>query len=122
VEKVMGVLSRLLGARKSVRKARPHQEVIVHFLYDSTNFQYVYALEDMLRIAISEAAAGEYDGREMANDGSDGKLYMYGPDAEALYRAINPVLSACPFMHGATVTLQFGPPKRKTPKRVIQIP
>ena len=118
----MGVLSKLLGPKKSVRKARPHQEVIVQFSYGSTNFQHVYALEDMLRMAISEAAAGEYDGREMADDGSDGKLYMYGPDAEALYRAISPVLAACPFMRGATVTLQFGPPKRKTPKRVIQIP
>jgi|SRR5579872_6989453 len=118
----MGVLSKLLGSRKAVHKSPAQHEVIVHFLYGSTNLQYVYALEDLLRIALSEAAAGEYDGREMPEDGSDGKLYMYGPDAEALYRAISPVLAACPFMHGATVTLHFGPAKRKTPKRVIQIP
>jgi len=118
----MGVLSKLLGTRKAVREVRPRHEVIVHFLYGSTNLQHLYALEDLLRIAISDASAGEYDGREMANDCSEGHLYMYGPDAEALYRAINPVLAACSFMHGATVTLRFGPPKRKTPKRVIQIP
>jgi hypothetical protein len=118
----MGVLSRLLGPGKAVREVRPRQEVIVHFFYGSTNFQYVYALEDSLRIAISEASAGEYDGREMADDGSDGILSMYGPDAEALYRAISPVLASYPFMRGATVTLQFGPPKRKTPKRIIELP
>ena len=118
----MGVLSKLLGTRKAVREVRPRQEVIVHFLYGSTNLQHLYALEDLLRIAISDASAGEYDGCEMADDGSDGNLYMYGPDAEALYRAISPVFAACPFMHGATVRLRFGPPKRKTPKRVIQIP
>jgi hypothetical protein len=118
----MGVLSKLLGPRKVVGNARPQQEVIVHFLYGSTNLQHVYALEDLLRIATSEAAAGEYDGREMADDGSDGYLYMYGPDAKALYRAISPVLAASPIMRGATVTLQFGPTKRKTPKRVIQLP
>ena len=118
----MGVLSKLLGTRKAAREVRPQHEVIVHFLYGSTNLQHLYALEDLLRIAVSDASAGEYDGCEMADDGSDGNLYMYGPDAEALYRAISPVLAACPFIHGATVTLQFGPPKRKTPKRVIQIP
>ncbi len=118
----MGVLSKLLGTRKAVREVRPRHEVVVHFLYGSMNLQHVYALEDLLRIAISDASAGEYDGREMADDCSDGNLYMYGPDAEQLYRAISPVLAACSFMHGAIVTLRFGPPKRKTPKRVIQIP
>jgi len=118
----MGVLSRLFGSGKNVRNAPPKQEVIIHFYYGSLNFQHVYALEDLLRIAISEAGAGEYDGREMAEDGSDGYRYLYGPDAELLYRAISPVLTASSFMHGATVTLQFGPPKRKTPRRVITLP
>jgi hypothetical protein len=118
----MGVLSKLLGTKNAARKVRPHQEVIVHFLYGSMNLQHVYALEDLLRMAISDASAGEYDVREMSDDCSDGNLYMYGPDAEALYRAISPVLAGCSFIHGATVTLRFGPPKRKTPKRIIQIP
>src|ERR1700693_5180913 len=102
----MGFVSKLLGPGKAARKVRPRQEVIVHFLYGSINLQHLYALEDLLRMAISDASAGEYDGREMADDCSDGNLYMYGPDAEALYRAISPVLAACSFMHGATVTLQ----------------
>jgi hypothetical protein len=118
----MGVLSKLFGPRKPVRKRPPEQSVIVHFSYGSTNLQHVYALEDLLRNAISEAAAGEYDGHEVAEDGSDGFYYMYGPDAEALYRVISPVLAASSFMRGATVTLRFGPPKSKTPKRVIQLP
>src|SRR5271165_2986282 len=111
----MGVLGRLLRLGKSARKGPPEHEVIVHFEYGSTNFQHIYAIEDLLRIAISEAGAGEYDRREVADDGSDGFLYMYGPDAENLYRAIGPVLTKFPFMRGATVTLHFGPPKRGTP-------
>jgi hypothetical protein len=91
-------------------------------LYGSTNFQYIYALEDLLRIAISEAAAGEYDRYEAADDGVDGSFYMYGPDAEALLRVISPALAKFSFMRGATITLRFGPPKRRTPKRVIQLP
>jgi hypothetical protein len=118
----MGVLSKLFGPRKIVRKGPPEHLVIVHFSYGSTNLQHVYALEDLLRIAISEAAAGEYEGHEVAEDGSDGFYYMYGPDAEVLYRVISPVLEASSFMRGATVTLRFGPLKRSTPQRVIQLP
>src|SRR5260370_8954248 len=103
----MGVLSKLLGTRNAAREVRPRHEVIVHFLYGSTNLQHLYALEDLLRIAISDASAGEYDGREMADDCSDGNLYMYGPDAEALYRPISPVLAACSFMHASTRPLRF---------------
>jgi hypothetical protein len=118
----MGVLSKLFGPRKPVRKGPPEHSVIVHFSYGSTNLQHVYALEDLLRNAISEAATGEYDGHDVAVDGRDGFYYMYGPDAEVLYRVISPVLEASSFMRGATVTLCFGSPKRSTPKRVIQLP
>jgi hypothetical protein len=82
----------------------------------------MYALEDALRHAISEAKVGEYDGHEIPGDGSEGFFYMYGPDAEALYRVISPVLAESSFMHGATVTLWFGPRARRTQKRVIELP
>ena len=118
----MGLFSKLFGARKAVGEDPPKQAVIVHFFYGSTNLQHVYALGDSLRIAISEAAAGEYDGYEVADDGSDGYYYLDGPDAEVLFRVIQPVLAASSFMHDATVTLRFGPEKRKTPKRLIKLP
>jgi hypothetical protein len=118
----MGLLSKLFGSKKNVSQCPPEQEVMVHFSYGSTNLQHMYALEDLLRHAISGAAVGEYDGHEIPADGSDGFFYMYGPDAEALYRVINPLLAESPFMHGATVTLWFGPRGRKTQKRVIELP
>jgi hypothetical protein len=117
----MGLLSKLFGS-KNARKGPPEQEVVVHFSYGSTSYQHMYALEDLLRIAIIEAKVGKYDGHEVAEDGSDGFFYMYGPDAEALYRVINPLLAESPFMRGATVTLWFGPRKWRTKKRVIELP
>ena len=65
---------------------------------------------------------GNYEGHDVSPDGSDGYFYLYGPDAEAIYRVISPVLAASSFMPGATVTLWFGPRKWRTPKRVIQLP
>jgi hypothetical protein len=115
-------LLELFGARKPARETPPDHEVVIHFSYGSTNLQYLYALEDSLRIAVSEAAAGRYDGYDVADDGGEGFFYLYGPDAEVLFRAISPVLSTYAFMRGATVTLWFGPAKRRTPKRVFQLP
>jgi hypothetical protein len=42
-------------------------------------------------------------------DNSDGCLYMYGPNAETLYKAIKPTLEDCKFMKGAQAYLRFGP-------------
>lgn len=95
---------------------------MVRFLYGSTNFQHMYALEDLLRHAISDAGVGGYDGHDVREDGSEGVFYLYGPDAEALYRAVGPLLTESALMHGATVTLWFGPHGRRTQKRVIEIP
>jgi hypothetical protein len=118
----MGFLSKLFASKKNVSQRTPEQEVTVHFSYGSTSLQHLYALEDELRHAISGAAAGEYDGHEIPEDVSDGFFYMYGPDAETLYRAIRPLLAGSSFMHGATVTLWFGPRGRKTQRRVVEIP
>jgi hypothetical protein len=118
----MSVLTKLFRPDKSNRKGPPQHEVVVHFSYGSRNFQHVFALEDSLRMAIAQARAGEYDSHYIEEDGSEGFYYMYGPDAEKLFSAISPVLEASSFMHGATVTLHFGPQKRGTPKRVIELP
>ena len=94
----MGLLSKIFGRKESARKGPPVQEVEVHFSYGSTNYQHIYALEDLLRHAIIDAAVGKYEGHDVADDGSDGYYYMYGPDAEAIYRVISPVLADSPFM------------------------
>ena len=118
----MGLLSKLFGSRTDSKKGPPEQEVEVYFSYGSTNFQHLYALEDLVRHAITDAAVGQYEGHDLATDGSDGTFYMYGPDAEAIFRVIDPVLTASPLMRGATVTLWFGNRGWRTPKRVIQLP
>jgi hypothetical protein len=118
----MGLLSKLFGSRNAEKDATSAQEVEVHFEYGSTNFQHVYALGDQLQLAITEAKVGEYDGHAIPADGSEGRFFIYGPDAEAIFRAIAPVLEASPLMRGATVTLRFGPRRWGTPKRVINLP
>ena len=109
----MGFLDKLFGKRdKEKRPAElPEHAVIVHFQYGSTDLSRLFALEEQLQEAIGAAAVGEFDGNEVAVDGSDGFLYMYGPDADALFEAVRPVLEGAAFMRGARVMLRYGPPQ-----------
>jgi len=118
----MGLLSRLFGSKDKSKNGPPKQEVEIFFAYGSTNFQYVFALGDQLHVAVSEAKAGEYDGHEIASDGSECKLFLFGPDAETIFRVITPVLEASPLTRGAVITLRFGPRGWRTPKRTIKLP
>src|SRR5580704_4306734 len=120
--RAMGLLSRLFGSKNGEKSGPEAQEVEVHFEYGSTNFQYVYALGDEIQAAIAEAKVGEYDGHAIPADGSDGRYFVYGPDAEAIFRVIAPVLEASPLMRGATITLHYGPRRWRTPKRVVKLP
>lgn len=85
--------------------------VIVHFQYGSTDLDPLFALEEELEQAIESNEVGEFDGNEVATDGSDGYLYMYGPDADALFAIVKPILESSSFMKGAIARLRYGPPE-----------
>jgi hypothetical protein len=118
----MGLLSKLFGSRNSENGGAAEQEVEVHFDYGSTNFQHVYALGDQISFAVAEGKVGEYDGHALPADGSEGRYFVTGPDAEAIFKVIAPVLEASPLMRGATVTLHYGTAGWRTAKRVIHLP
>ena len=85
--------------------------VIVAFDYASDTLEQLHALEERLRDAIDEAGVGEFDGNEIASDLSDGTLYMYGPDADALFKVVKPILLDASCLRRASATLRFGPPE-----------
>lgn len=118
----MGLLSKLFASRDSAKNGAPEQEVEILFEYGSTNFQYVYALGDQIQLAVAEAKVGEYDGHALPADGSEGRYFVFGPDAEAIFKVIAPVLASSPVTSRAKVTLHYGPRGWRTPKRVVQLP
>lgn len=99
----------------------PEHAVIVHFDYGSTDLQPLFALEARLEQALASAEAGELDGNEIATDGSDGYLYMYGTDADRLFETVLPVLASSDFMKGAVVTKRYGPPEDGVRESVVRI-
>jgi len=82
--------------------------VIVSFESDQFDWDSLTELEDALIAAIEKANAGEYDGNEIAIDGSHGTLYMYGTDADALSKVVLPILEASTLISRAVATLRFG--------------
>jgi hypothetical protein len=106
----MGWLSKLFGNNAEPSAKPPEHAVVVHFQYGSTDLTRLFQLEEKLEAAIAAANAGELDGNEVATDGSDGFLYMYGPDADRLFEAVKPVLETSSFMKGATAKMRYGPP------------
>ena len=87
------------------------QAVIVNFTYGIKSLDSLFKLEDQLETFLNDNPIGEYDGNEIAVDYSDGKLFLYGPDAEKLFKGIKPILEHTSYMKGAKVTLRFGPPE-----------
>lgn len=114
----VGLFWNVSGNKKENTEETPEEEipehaVIVHFRYFLTkgevDLQPLYKLEDRLENAISSAGVGDYDGNEVAEDGSDGFLYMYGPDGNKLFETVKPILKSTKFTKDASVTIRFGP-------------
>lgn len=92
------------------------QAVIIKCKYGSRNLDALYGLEDRLAAKIEIEKVGEYDGNEIAFDGSEATLYMYGPDADKLLETIRPILENTPFMKGAIARVRYGPPEDGVPE------
>ncbi len=86
----------------------PQQAVIVHFDYGRTDWAPFFVFEKELETQIAASGAGDYDGNELAVDGTDGTLYMYGPDADKLYAVARPILRSSALLKNVVVTLRYG--------------
>lgn len=88
------------------------QAVIVHLRLSDHSFgsieerKALLALQDQMAWAIENAAAGEFDGDEFGE--GECVLYMYGPDADRLFAAIEPLLESCPLASGGYAVKRYG--------------
>ncbi len=65
-------------------------------------------LEDQLIEAIESQSLGEFDGNEVGPE--EAVLYMYAPNAEALFAGIEPILLDSPLCQNARVIVRQGGP------------
>lgn len=95
--------------------------LMVRFDYGQTDLSRLFELEDQLTAAIETAGAGMFDGDEIAVDGSDGTLFMYGPDADRLFEVVRPILASTIVIRNIVATLRYGPPEDGVKKREVAI-
>jgi hypothetical protein len=113
---VIAVLATLVTACSEGGEVNPAPEhaVLVHLKLSASPFgtdperERVLEFEQQLEEAMLAAGVGEFDGNEFGD--GECTLYMYGPDSEALFAAIAPVLRTSPLARGATVVKRAGPP------------
>ena len=77
-------------------------------------------LEGQLESAIASASVGEYDGNESGP--AETTLYMYGPNAEALFSSVEPVLRAYPLCQNARVVIRMGSRVQSNVRSVYRLP
>lgn len=97
------------------------QAVIVKFDYGTTDLSHLFALEDELEEVLLAADVGEYDGHEIAVDGSDGLLFLYGPSADALFEHIKNTLIASAQISNVQATLRYGPPEDGVKETLVHV-
>lgn len=73
-------------------------------------------LEEKLSEALGDLA--ECDGAEHGD--RETRIYLYGSDAEAMFKAVEPILLAYPLAASAHVALRFGSPG--APQRTVRLP
>ena len=82
--------------------------VIIYFWYGKETIDELHELSFQLIDIVEKADVGVMDGHELNIDNTDGSLYLYGPNAEVLFKTIWPTLQKVDFMKNALVCLQFG--------------
>lgn len=104
------------------------QAVIVEFVEYGTRFfkaesndlTPLFDFEDELEAAVDAAGTGELDGHDIAVDGSHGLVYLYGPDADALFASVSSVLEQSPVAKGGKATLRYGEPGDPNAREVVR--
>ena len=121
----MGIFNKTKKQETAADKPAPQaavHAVIVQFNFPSGDLKKIIEVEDQLAKALEETGAGELDGNEIALDGRDNLFYLYGPDADKLYAAIEPVLLSLEMLSQARVLLRYGPPSLDTRQKTITLP
>src|SRR5262245_44490882 len=96
----------------SMPESKVEHALIVKFFHYGEKFSQdlsaLFALEDELEAALKQSEAGEVDGNEIAVDGADGFIFMYGPDADEMFKAVEQILRTSEVTKGGQATLRFG--------------
>jgi hypothetical protein len=108
----MRILRKLFGGLMGAPVPAVDQAVVVALRLSGTAFgsgaeaRKIHHLGDALEKAVTQAGAGTFDGEEF--DELECQLLFSGPDADAIWRAVEPLLRSSALARGAHATLRYG--------------
>ena len=94
--------------------------VSIYFYYDKSQDVVYHELGKEFEKIMRVKKLGFYDGFEVGFTTSEGCYFLFGPDAEAIFKALKPAIDACAVMRGARATLCFGQ-RQEDPKLELQL-
>jgi hypothetical protein len=98
---------------KESRMKRPEHAVLIYIKLSDDKMgnekerKDCQALEERMETSIKTKQAGEFDGDEWGEGFC--RLFMYGPDADALFNAVETDLRAAPLLAGSYAIKRYGP-------------
>ena len=110
------------GEREAMQAQPPEQAVLIHLrLSDGkfgteNEFDSIHALSAKLEATITANRLGVFDGDDFGE--GDCTLFIYGPNADALFAAMEPILRASPLSKGAVAIKRYGKATDENAKEV----
>lgn len=107
----MGFIANFFGRSEPKLKEPEHSFIVTLKLSDDkygseTDRDSIHQFSDQLEAAIESACVGEFDGDEFGEGICN--LYMYGPDADALFAVVDALFKASPLAKGAKGIKRYG--------------
>lgn len=112
-----------IARRRALREPVPMQDTVtVHLRAESLLPEIrerwdIFTLQEDLRQLIKRKKLGSFDGNEIGDD--EAILFISGPDGEAVFRGIEPVLRACPLCRGGVA--RISPSASGSPEREVSL-
>jgi len=101
----------------STDQSPPEHAVFLEWADGQPPLEFIFAVEDQLRQVIdAHPGLGEVDGNEVGS--GTAIIYLYGPDAETLWQAIEPTIRA---LQPTPTTVIVRPGEPGTPSREITL-
>ena len=113
----LNFLDRFLNSKPPLTSRPVPEDQAVLIYCEGEDLEASIPLQEKLIALLEDQQVGMFDGNEVGN--GELVLFLYGPDAELLFKFIEPILRADDFCRGARIIIRWGGPN--APKREVTI-